>query len=226
MKQKLLLLMISILMISCWSDIDDTNIECNSNCTTLTGRIVTEGGSVPAVGLKFNLDWIVKSELGGTYRNIKNFTTDNNGYFSISFYAKDLELKWHGNYSINYLDTDKNFIDFKEYPGIGNVSLNKRDTIVNKILLLPKRSSIKIRILNPGIETSCNLHFKYGELNSNVLFYSGGTIYSVEQSEKILEAAGNQINYISIYKKINNNLVSTEDSIFVPIGDTIVYEVK
>ena len=214
-------------MISCWKDIDDTNKDCTSNCTTITGRIITEGGTVGVSGLKFNLDWIIKSELGGTYRNIKNFTTDNNGYFNINFYATDQEIYWHGGYGINYTDSDKNFINIKENPVLGTFSLNKRDTIVEKTLLLPKRSSIKIKILNPNIETWCNVYFKYGDRSSDrYYFHSSGQIYSVEQTEKILEAAGNQINYFIILKKINNNNVSIEDSMYVPIGDTIVYVIK
>jgi hypothetical protein len=59
------------------------------------------------------------------------------------------------------------------------------------------------------------------------MFYNhAGEIYSIQQSEKIIETAGNQMNYLLISSQINNNDVTVDDSIYVPIGDTIVYNIK
>lgn len=232
MKNVFTLIIIPFVLVSCWKDINDTNKNCAFDCTTISGRIVTENGTVPAGGLNFQLDWTVMGELGGTYRNIKKFKTDNNGYFDFNFHASDLELIHRGGYTIKYLDSDENYVDLKDnsydYPVIGVVDLRIRDTIINKTLWLPKHSSIKIKILNSNIKTYCNVYYKYGEISSNRYrnYRSGGSISSTEQLEKILNAAGNQLNYLQITREINNKLVSTDDSIYVPIRDTITYTIK
>jgi len=58
-----ILVSISLLLMSCWNEIDDTNKVYTTNTTTITGKIVTEGGTAPAKGVKLNLDWIIQSEL-------------------------------------------------------------------------------------------------------------------------------------------------------------------
>lgn len=230
MKIKYLITFILFLLVSCWKDIDDTNKNCTSDCTTISGRIMTESGTIPVSGLDFQFDWVVKSELGGTYRNIKKFKTDNNGYFEFNFHATDLELNRGGGYSIKYLDSVKTFLNVYhpvgDFPFIGSVNIKSRDTLVNKTLWLPRRSCIRIKILNPTIKSGCNIYYKYGDISLDPSYNSGGYINSEEQSEKILEAAGNQINYLQIGKEINNQYVSFDDSIYVPVGDTITYIIK
>jgi hypothetical protein len=230
MKMNFVIVLILLLLESCWSDIDDTDKNCTSDCTIISGMILTEGGTVPASGLNFQLDWEITSELGGTYRNIKKFQSDKNGYFEFSFHATDQELHWGGGYSIRYLDSTKYFVNLKDnyndFPEIGVVNLNKRDTLINKILWIPRLSYLKLRILNPNVQTSCMVYYNYGDVTSDRINSPGIWTYSNEQPEKIVEAAGNQINYIRIYKEINNETVSNVDSIYVPINDTVIYSVK
>lgn len=232
MKRKLLSILFFLFLSGCWWNIDDTDKECINDCTSVSGRVLTEGGEVPVVGSHFQMDWRVRSELGGGYRNIRKFTTDKNGYFSFTFHASDPELRDHRAYLIKYIDSDKRFVglyDYNEgYPPIGTISIQKRDTLVNKIFWLPRRSHIKVKFLNPAIEAYCYLRFKAGDIYSEDFYHysQSGWISSKEQMEKVVEAAGNQMNYLDIYRKINGNTIAAEDSIYVSLGDTTLYEIK
>lgn len=230
MKIRFITIFILFLFKSCSSHIDDTDKICTSDCTTISGRIMTENGTVPVSGLNFQFDWVVKSELGGTYRNIQKFKSDKNGRFEFSFHVTDLELRWEGGYAIRYLDSVNYFVNLNDhiekFPLIGFVNLKRRDTVINKILWIPRRSCIRLKIVNPTIQTGCSVYYKYGDITEDRFYHYGGWIYSIEQVEKIVEAAGNQINYIRINKLINNENVSINDSIYVPVGDTITYSIK
>jgi hypothetical protein len=212
MKIKVIIIFILFLLESCWKNIDDTANNCTSDCTTISGRIMTEGGTVPASGLNFQFDWVIKGELGGTYRNIKRFKSDKNGYFEFSFHATDQELFWGGGYSIKYLDSANNFVNLKDliddFPVIGTVTMKRRDTLINKILWIPRRSYIRFKILNPNIQTGGSVYYKFGDVSSDRFYHSPGWIYSNQQLDKIIEAAGNQINYIRINQLINQQNVN------------------
>ena len=229
MKIKYFSIVFLFFLVGCWNENDDSNIDCTSDCTNISGRIVTEDGSVPVGGLNFQLDWMVKGTLGGTYRNIKKFTTDKNGYFNINFHATDQELYFKGGYTIKYLGSDENFVNLRDlgadYPVLGYVYISKRDTLINKILMLPRRSYIKIKY-NSNIQSVCHVYYKFGELSLPMFYNLAGEIYSIQQSEKIIETAGNQMNYLLISTQTNNNNFTVDDSIYVPIGDTIVYNIK
>lgn len=229
MKIKYVTILFLFFIVGCWKDYDDTNKDCTSDCTNITGRIVAEDGTVGVGGLNFQLDWIAKGTLGGTYRNIKKFTTDKNGYFNIYFHATDQELYFNGGYTIKYLDSNENYVKLynlgTDYPVIGNVFISKRDTSINKVLTLPRRSHIKIKY-NSDIQSICRVFYKYGELSIPWFYNLAGEIYTYQQLEKIIETAGNQMNYLLISTQINDKYVETDDSIYVPIGDTIVYNIK
>jgi hypothetical protein len=177
------------------------------------------------------MDWERHGELGGSYRNIRKFSPDKNGYFNFTFHASDLELRNNGGYHIRYIDSDNKFVDlssgYEEYPTLGTISIQRRDTMVNKIFWLPRRSHIRIKILNPALETYCYVGFKARDIDSEVFnHHHSGWITSKEQTEEVMEAAGNQWNYLDIYKKIKGNTIMTEDSIYVSLGDTTLYEIK
>lgn len=230
MKIKFAVIIILFLLVSCWKDIDDTNNNCTNDCTTISGRIVTEDGTVPASELNFQLDWKIQSELGGTYRNIKKFKSDKNGFFDISFHVTDQELYWKGGYAIKYLDSDKNYVDLNDhigdYPVVGVVDLSIRDTLINKTVLIPRRSFIRFKMLNSTIQTVCIVYYKYGDVRNDRSYHSGGRIDSKEQLEKVVEAAGNQMNYLNINKFPGDKIISIKDSIYVPPGDTITFNIN
>jgi hypothetical protein len=222
-----ILVSISLLFVSCWNEIDDTNKVYTTNTTTITGKIVTEGGTAPAKGVKLNLDWIIQSELGGTHRSIANTVTDANGIFKFVFYASDTELYFQGGYRINYIGTDTNYVKLVNTNILGYVPLYKRDTVIDKVILLPKRSFIKIKIPDPKIQTYFYVYYRCGDLDFKNSYQNGGSKYYPEiVSEKTVEAAGNQLNYIRISKRIGDEDIFVTDSVYVPIGNTIVYSIK
>jgi len=226
-KLSIILVLISLLLVSCWDEIDDTNKVYTTNTTTITGKIVTEGGTAPAKGVKLNLDWIIQGELGGTHRSIANTTTDNNGIFKFVFYASDLELRNNGGYRINYIGTDTNYVKLVNTNILGYVTLFKRDTVIEKTFLLPKRSFIKIKITDPQIQTYFEVYYRCGDLDFKDSYQEGGGKYYPEVvTEKTVKAAGNQMNYIQISKNIDNKDITTTDSVYVPLGNTIVYSIK
>lgn len=208
------------ILLGCREEIDDTNKLYSTNLTTVTGIVLTEGGKVPVKGLKLNLDRVISDELTYSHRNILNFETDSTGHFKIEFYATDYEIYYGCVYNINYLDNSSKYIK-PTYREFSSIYLNhRRDTVINKRILLPTRAYLRIKIVDNTKNIGFNTYYRCGDNNR----IGGSKSIDSIINEMIVEAAGNQINYIGINKR-ENSINPTIDSIFVPVGDTITYTV-
>lgn len=228
--QIMLLIAISFLHQSCFSYIDDTDVVYTKDFTVLKGHIVTENGTKPIKGMKLTLDFYIRGEISGTYRKIRNFETDSNGYFNINFYPTSSEIQYHnGSYRLKYVGDypEYNFVDPENILGI--VFLNKRDTVIEKTYLMPTISYLKLVFPANNDTILSKVWYGWGDMNS-MRFGKEINSYWVSyrllsEKEYLYEAAGNQMNYIKIYRRYTNKLLST-DSVYVPVGDTTVYNVK
>ena len=151
MKTKTILafIVISLTFTSCREEIDDTGKLYTTNTTTITGVVLTEGGKVPVKGVKLNLDRIISDELTYSHRSIRNFETDSTGHFKVEFYATDSELSYNCSYNINYSDNNNKYIIPSYKNRLCEIYLfHRRDTVINKTLMLPTRAHLKIKILS------------------------------------------------------------------------------
>ena len=88
---KVLLLIITLSLISCYGTDDDTDKVCNGNCNVFTGRIFTEN-NVGIPGVEITLTYTV-NQIGVNYqRIIAKSKTDSNGEYVIEGFIKDNEF--------------------------------------------------------------------------------------------------------------------------------------
>lgn len=228
--QFIILVSLSFLLHSCFTEIDDTGIVYTKDFTVLKGRIVTENGTKPVKGMKLNLDFEIHGEISGTHRNIRNFETDSNGYFNINFYPTDNEIKYHsGSYRFKCIGTYPQYGLVNNEYILGIVFLNKRDTVIEKTYLLPTDSYLKVIYPSKNDTIQSRVWYNWGDMNSPYFGekYRMGyaSFYTLSDKEYLYVVAGNQMNYIDISRRYTSNTLKT-DSIYVQIGDTAVYRIK
>ncbi len=218
-------ILIILTLTGCWNEIDDTNVVYTENTTTLQGYVLTEDGTKPMKNLKLNLDWTVKTELGGTHRNIKYFETDSTGHFKIDFYVTDLELEWEGGYNLKFIGDYPEYIQMFENE-LATIFLNKRDTVVDKVFFLPRKGFLKLTTSENQDSISWRIGYKYGDINdtTNSLMQVGFKT-KISTNTYLYEIAGNQKNYIEIRNRRTHKILKT-DSVFVTIKDTAIYNIK
>ena len=225
-KKILFFIIITFTLTSCWNEIDDTDVVYTENMTTIQGYVLTEGGTQPVKNLKLNLDWIVKSELGGTHRNIKYFETDSTGHFKVDFYVTDLELKHEGGYNFKFVGEYPNYIDHVYDNELGTIFLNNRDTVIDKVFFLPRKGYLKVFSEENLDSISWNIGYKYGDINDpyhSILWV--GYKNRIATNIYLYEIAGNQKNYIEIRDRRTLKVLKT-DSIYVTIKDTAIFNIK
>ncbi len=211
-----------IILISCSHNQDDRTVPpCDKNCTTVQGKFLTENWKVPVAGMNVSLEWALVGELGGSVRQIATTKTDNEGFYSFSFYIEDHELT-EGLFIINFKTPNNSFLK-PIYPYF-KFGINKRDTVINYDYLLPKQSYIKIIV---DRQTS-----NYDYLLCNVMYCAGDGMVvcdeldSRKENQKIVETAGNQYTYLQIIKNKGEQRSFIKDSIMVYLNDTAAYYIK
>lgn len=218
-------ILIIFTLTGCWNEIDDTKIVYTENTTILQGYVLTEGGTKPVKNLRLNLDWTVKSELGGTYRNIKYFETDSTGHFKIDFYVTDLELKCNGGYNLKFIGEYPEYIQMYDNE-LATIFLNKRDTVIDKVFYLPRKGFLKLMTSENQDSINWRIGYKYGDINDTYhSLMQVGFKTKISTNTYIYEIAGNQKNYIEIRDRRTHKILKT-DSVFVTIKDTAIYDIK
>jgi hypothetical protein len=169
MKKTLFFLFILFTIVGCEKEDNDTNIVCTTDCTTISGHILTSG-NLPLEGIKINLKYI---ENGFLYYHSwlkRETTTDANGYFSMSFNIKDDEVETYGaqyssyfelKFDFNNLDPDKYFLPYysvsdSSYLFTIQPSL-KQDTTYSISCYIPAKDYITVNLNNfkPIQEVDC-----------------------------------------------------------------------
>lgn len=217
----------SLITTACVNELDtELNQTCDTACTIIEGRFTTEDGTVGIAQVPLALSWSTFFMFSGSRRDIATTQTDEQGYYTLRFYARDDELT-KGDFSIQYTEP-KGFITGDNYVGI---YVDRRDTTVTRNVYLPTQGALRLVIANPEDISaddflSVSTHYKVSDLAINAQARSGGldTRYSTT-SEMTAIASGNQYNYIRIQKKKDSVARSINDSIYVPVDRTPTYRI-
>ena len=152
MKKFIFLLVFSTFLHSCSKTDDDTGNECTEDCTTLTGRFVTEGNT-PLKGVEVILEYKVSNTLfGGRTRIIKKARTNDNGNYNMVFFLEDHEIgNAHGYFRLLINPSNLNpqrlmLRDNNLYSGAIMYSLSTRDTIIDKSFYIPTKERITVTL--------------------------------------------------------------------------------
>ena len=239
MKKYILLVLLSLLVISCEEVDDNTNLSCTENCTRIEGRIVTEE-NLPLKNIELQFRFKKSTGTYSSYvRKIAKTKTDANGFYSMDFFIKDEEL---GEESEGYFDL---FINRKSIPKksfsvndiylfSGFYSIEDRNTTFTKNAYLPTKKEISIKLQNftpiqQGDYFEVQLYLPCGFDNSEISpFYGDYHRYVTESINKYrlntnlsqtyrIPAALNKVNYV-VLVRVKNGIYS-EERISLPVNE-------
>ncbi|WP_310560265.1 hypothetical protein [Flavobacterium sp.] len=249
MKNLITVFVIFLFFTSCEKTEDDTENDCTSNCTTLSGKFVTLN-NVPVSNIKVSLKYRISGgELGGgSTRKIVSTQSDQSGNFYKNFFIKDNEL---GHTANGYFEVeiDDSNIDVNKYIRTNNLigntstdigfaiySITNRDTIIDKIFYIPKKTYIKVNLNNflplqaddyfevqtlypfgpkIGVNTFLNSEYSTG--------FSGYGNWRATNLNNLLNVfvAEGENNVIRIFRRKNGVNTSVDFPIFIPPNNTI-----
>src|SRR5690606_20880813 len=152
MKKIILLVIIFFGFLSCSKTDDDTRNVCTSDCTTITGRFVTEGNT-PLRDIEIILEYKVSNTLfGGRTRIIGKTRTNDNGNYNMVIFLEDHEIgNSHGYFQLLINPSNLNpqrlmFRDNNLYTGAVMYSISTRDTIIDKSFYIPTKERISVTL--------------------------------------------------------------------------------
>jgi len=243
MKKFIFLLVFSIFLQSCSKTDDDTGNICTADCTTITGRFVTEGNT-PLKGVEVILEYEVSNTFfGGKTRIIKKTRTNDNGNYTMVFFLEDHEIgNAHGYFLLlinpSNLNPQKLMLrDNNLYSGAIIYSLPTRDTIIEKSFYIPTKERIKVTLTdftpaNNNDFFEVRTFFPSGlKIRSNPTIgreYETGTAGSgkyyattTNQTFDNVLVALNELNIVRVLRT-KNGIRTTEDvEVFVPENHNI-----
>ena len=211
--------------------------RCESDCTVIRGRFVTEDCSVSADGVELRLAWstppAVGLGLGGEYRLIAKTTTAKTGEYSFTFKIKESELT-EGEFAISYAADPSRYYMVSGYDFLSLGRIQKRDTVIQADYYLPTIENLTIRILNPqeiygDRNLSIGIRFRPTCQNGAGIGHelSIGKSYHNMDSDTIISASANRYNYVYVRKRLAENLFFNQlDSVFVQKGQPNTYEIS
>ena len=226
-----ILIIIPFLLTSCFLvEDEDQNKTCKNNCTTIQGRFTTEDGSIGIGNIPLELEWENIGMLNGTTRKIATTTSNDNGFYTFVFEAKEHELT-KGEFKITFDINQKEFIKpVYQYFSFHNIPT--KDTTIIYNYHLPKSAYIQLKAINPvdfiDAEVAyINASFNHDNPDLQNKQSSGDTdLKNTASNDKIILVAGNQPSIIRIFKKKNGVATVKNDTILVPVNDTIDYKVS
>ncbi|WP_452231364.1 hypothetical protein [Lacinutrix sp. MEBiC02595] len=228
--RKLILLLLIISFYGCEKIDDDFNNVCESECTVIEGTFTTANNE-PIKNVKVELDYRAST---GTYgvsvRNIRQTTTDNNGYYRMEFFIEDNELgeNAEGYFRLqadvseveninNYIIPSQNLEGFNNWDVI--YSITTRDTIIDKSFYVPTKAILNVNLTN------------FNPIQENDFFkvisnYPGGSfgINADNINNQTIEVfvAENENNNIKISKRKNGIYTEIEElNLFIPDDETL-----
>ena len=238
-----LTLFLLLFIVGCSKTDNDTKDVCTSDCTTISGKFITENNS-PVAGITVSLSYHISGgELGGGYtRKIVSTESDQNGIFDKDFHLKDNEL---GDSSRGYfkVDIDDSKIDANKYIrangnnlGFGIYSISRRDTVINNTFYIPTKAFIKVH-LNNFLPQQADDFFEvqtlypYGvDIGNNPFLdllystgFSGYGTFKATQLNNLLTVfvAEGEKNVIRIVKRKNGQNATEDYPVVVPENNTI-----
>jgi hypothetical protein len=152
MKKTYLLIITVLILFSCEKVDDDFNEICTENCTTLSGKVYTQGNTpLKNVAMKFKFQTNDPQNNNITLtRILSKVRTNNLGEYRMNFYLKDEELgEWVGSFTLN---ADKNTIPsnvfYEDYFNLFDNLYNilTRDVEIQRNLYIPTLKRVKIKL--------------------------------------------------------------------------------
>ncbi|WP_062543091.1 hypothetical protein [Rufibacter tibetensis] len=232
------LILLLFLCSSCWQeDFDSLNEECTSGCTVISGKFTTKTNE-PVANIPVGLRFENKGTFGMTSstRHIASTKTDANGNYYIKFRLRDREFgdsasKYGGHVLLNFSFDKQKFLEIPWYnisegdELIGSIS--KRDTTIVTDFHIATRTKIRIRL--KGYSTPVpNDHFSIittCAVGANKTETSGGFIEaSGINTEKEVDACGNQLTTLYIRKKKNGIYTLKDTAVYAPVGQITAVE--
>lgn len=214
---------------------NDIEPKCNSNCTIIKGRLLTDGGNLPIANAPVEVSWSYYAFLGGEKRLKAKTITDNNGNYQLSFYPKDDEVgNSRGAFYINYMPDTTLYYSIDNYirpiEGVMPRELKRDTTFVLKDYLIPKIAYLNMSISNPQeLNQSFNNYFTSALYVSFSNFtptfnYNGGKLLVIWQdyqnTPRKIKVVGNQEFKMETIK-VKNGIRTEETQIFnIPAGQT------
>lgn len=231
MKKIILLMVIAMGLQSCSKTDDDTGNVCTTDCTTITGRFVTQGNT-PLKGIEVILEYKISNNLsGGRTRIIGKTTTDDNGSYKMVVFLEDREIGNSQGYFQLLIDASNlNPQRFMRnnilYAGAIIYSLPTRDTIIDKSFYIPTKEHITVTLkgfvrVDPEDFFEVRAYFPSGlKIGYNQMIggeyetgsAGGGRYYATnpDQTFNNVLVALNELNIVRI-TRTKNGIRTTED---------------
>ena len=229
MKKNLkILIIIALVFQSCEKEDDLISQNCETDCTEIVGKLMTDDGTTPIANRKITVVWDNTSSGFGTVRTKASARTDSNGDFNISFFMRDDELE-SGIHRMYFDELNENeFLrsDLNGMPSIPSV----RDTMVIRNHNVVKKAFVNLTLLNlDDIQGSDRFwtNFDYPRpvgFSQSIDGQIRGWTNEFE-SNQVLEIAGNQEIIIEIVRKIDGITTTENETLFVEAGTTLNYTV-
>ena len=229
LKFGIFVLLLTLSFQSCTKEEDDLiSQNCETDCTEIIGRLMTDNGTVPIVNHTITVIWDNTNFGSGIVRTKATTKTDNNGEFQLKFFIRDDELT-DGIHRMYYEKLDENEFLRADLNGI-SIFPTIRDTTMTRNHNIPKKAFLDLTISNledfqQGDYFSTNLNF----LNPIGFSQSiDGAIHpwsNESENNRLIEIAANQPVIIEIVRKINGEYVRENDTILVREGNTSNYTI-
>lgn len=215
-------------MQSCEKENDLISQNCETDCTQIVGKLMTDDGTTPIVNRKITVIWDNTSHGFGTVRTKASVRTDSNGEFYISFLMRDDELE-SGIHRIYFKKRNENRFLRPDLNGIPSIPAI-RDTLMTRNHNVIKKAFINLTLLNlDEIQGGNRLwtNFKYPRpvgfsqsIDGNIRGWN-----REYENNQLIEIAGNQPTIIEIVRKIDGVTTRENDTLFVNSGITTDYTV-
>ena len=201
--------------------------NCETNCTEIVGKIMTDNGTVPISNLKLTVKWDNIPYLGsGIIRTKATTRTDSQGNFYLKFLIRDDELE-DGGFRLIYGPLDKNKYLRTDLNGISLFQIT-RDTTLILNHNVPKKAFLNLSLLNLDQVQQGNsftTEFSYPRPFGYSQNIDGQVRGWNSESEKnsLIEIAGNHPIELKIYRTENGVQTTEIENIFFNAGTTTDY---
>jgi hypothetical protein len=202
--------------------------QCEFECTTITGKFMTDNGEVPIPNAKLIVKWDNIPYLGsGIIRTKATTLTDSEGNFTLNFSIRDEELE-DGGFYIEYVLNEEQYLN--SYQNRITLYQISRDTTVEINYNIPRKAFINLSLINlDEIQPADNFatDFYYERPIGFDQSVDGQTVAWSSQSSgnNLVEVAGNQPILLKVRRRINGVDSVESDTLIIEAGTTINYTV-
>ncbi len=229
-KLTLIIVLGIIFFISCSKEEDDLiSQDCNTDCTEIVGRIMTDNGTVPIPNLKITVTWDNIPPMGaGIIRTKATTRTDSEGNYYLKFYLRDDELE-EGGYRMSYEELNSNVFLATNLNGISLFEIS-RDTTLTINHNVPKKAYLNLSLLNlndiqQGDSFSTDFSYERPLGFSQSIDGQVRGWNSESPNNNLIEVAGNHPIELKVYRRVNNITTTEIETLNFDAGTTTNYTI-